>query len=340
MVIQPCTNRMNLDFLPKLRQKQLIHAKYKEFIIDLDNIKVLPKDLKNELKAQNFEILSIKPIRSIVSKDKNTIKTLFERTSDNLKFESVLMRYNDGRNSACLSCMVGCPLNCSFCATGKMGFKANLTSDEIADQLIFWNALLKNDNQQITNVVYMGMGEPLLNLNNVLESINIISSPDYIGLSQKRITISTSGIIKGINDLAAANFKGDLALSLHSAVQDKRELIMPIAKTNKLPELIESLHNYTKTKRTRITFEYILIKGINDSEADAQKLIEIVKEFDALVNLIPYNKIIGCDFERPSNNTIFKFKRLLDNNNIFVTLRLTMGSDTGSACGQLTTNNG
>ena len=331
---------MDLSFLPKLREKQILHAKYKEFIINIKDITVLPKVLINDLTARNFELLSIKPLRTFISEDKNTVKTLFERISDKLKFESVLMIYNDGRKSACVSCMVGCPLNCAFCATGKMGFKANLTSEEISDQVVYWNSYLKSNNEKITNVVYMGMGEPLLNLSEVLNSVEIISLPELIGLSQRRITISTSGIIKGIDELAESSYKGELALSLHSAIQEKREKIMPIAKLNKLPQLISSLGNYVKIKKSRITFEYILIKDLNDSEEDAEALVDILKPFDALVNLIPYNKIIGCDFERPSNNTIFKFKRMLENKNIFVTLRITMGDDSSSACGQLTTKYG
>lgn len=331
---------MDLDSLPILRKKQILHAKYKEFIIDIQKVKVLPKTVINELTARNFSLLSISFLKIFVNADKSTIKALFERNSDKLKFESVLMRYKDGRNSVCLSCMVGCPLNCSFCATGKMGFRANLSYDEITDQVIFWNNYLKAENQVVTNIVYMGMGEPLLNIENVLKSVELISSKDYLGMSQKRITISTSGIVKGIIELSKSNYNGELAVSLHSTDQLKREKIMPVAKLNKLIDLEIALKDYVSIKRNRITFEYILIKGINDGQEDAVNLANFVSKFDHIVNLIPYNKISGSEFERPSNNSIFKFKRLFDSNGINNTLRITMGDDTSSACGQLTTENG
>jgi len=315
-----------------------LFSKYKSLELDIKNYTALPSLLRQELNDHQFSLLSIELVRLFYSNDKQTVKALFRTYSGDL-FESVLMRYEDGRNSACVSSMIGCPLNCSFCATGKMGFTANLDEFEISDQVIFWANFLKKEKEKITNVVYMGMGEPLLNLDNVLNSIKIITDKNYFGLGQKHITVSTAGIVKRIDQLTLSDFNGNLAISLHSPFQKIREEIMPIAKLNKLSDLMDSVYRFEESKKTRITLEYILINGINMNESDANKLADITKGHNFLVNLIPYNKVAGCDYKRPSNNQVFKFYRLLKSLKINVTLRLGMGYDNNSSCGQLTTIN-
>lgn len=316
-----------------LREKQIDFAKYKKSIISIKEITTLPKDYL----AERDSLLSFSVIKKIESQDKKTIKILAQRVSDSLKFESVLMRYKDGRNSACVSSMVGCPLNCRFCATGKMGFKANLTEMEIADQVVFWNNFLLSKSEKITNVVFMGMGEPLLNIENVLSAISIIT--EKIGMANSRITISTAGVIKGIERLTAIKYKGELAISLHSAVQANRQNLMPIAITNKLDDLKRVLVEFQRVTKNRITLEYILIEDFNVSSNDALELKRFTDGLNVLINLIPYNDIGIKDLRRPSNNKIFKFKRELENIGLNVTLRYTMGDDNLAACGQLYAKN-
>jgi 23S rRNA (adenine2503-C2)-methyltransferase len=274
-----------------------------------------------------------------VSQDTKTIKALFSRKIDDKKLETVLMMHKDGRNTVCVSCMIGCPVNCAFCATGKMGFKANLTAGEIVDQVLYFSKYLSQTDKKVTNVVYMGMGEPLLNYDEVMKSIDILTDEKKMGLSQRRITISTSGYIPQLRKLIASNYKGNLAISLHSANQLIREKIMPVAKVYKINDLMEALAEYEANGGRRITYEYVLIKDLNDTKECAEDLVKLLKGKLALVNLIPYNKVDGADFEKSSKNSIFSFLKILQTNNIEATIRVTMGDDSAAACGQLAQNN-
>jgi 23S rRNA (adenine2503-C2)-methyltransferase len=329
----------NLD-TQKYRIKQLIEAKYKHGLQNMHDFKLWPKELKDKYSQElESELFSLEALKRVVSASDNTVKVLFARKSDQAKFETVLMQHEDGRNTVCVSCMIGCPVNCSFCATGKLGFKANLTCDEIVDQVLFFVAELAPKLQRITNVVFMGMGEPLLNLQNVKEAISIMTNPEYLGLGDRRITVSTSGYVPQLLDLVESGFKGNIAISLHSALQVKREKLMPVAKVYPLTKLFEVLDNYTATSKRRVTYEYILLQGFNDGEDDAMALVHLLKNKLAHVNLIPYNSISGSDFERPSRNKIFAFKNLLSQNGINTTIRVTMGDDENAACGQLAYKN-
>ena len=261
---------------------------------------------------------------------KNAVK-LF----DDYTVESVLIP-TDERTTACVSSQVGCSLDCHFCATAKLKRMRNLNPDEIYDQVVtINNQSLKYFNRSISNIVFMGMGEPLMNYNNLISSIEKISSDKGLNISQKRIVVSTSGIPKMIKKLADENLKVNLALSLHSAIEEKRNKIMPFSKKFSLDDIKESLlYWYSLTKR-RVTFEYIVWKGVNDSIDDINALIKYCKSVPSKVNLIEYNSIGDESFKSASQNMINLYKDLLEKNKITVTVRRSRGKDIDAACGQL-----
>ncbi|MBD3362665.1 23S rRNA (adenine(2503)-C(2))-methyltransferase RlmN [Candidatus Dojkabacteria bacterium] len=320
--------------IPKFRIKQFNNLYYKELINSFDELFTWPKDLRKKLK-EKIEFSTIKADKKIMSKDRATQKVLFRRKSDNHKFESVLMLHDDDRNTVCVSCMVGCPVGCKFCATGQMGFKAKLSAKEIIDQILYFQRHLNTQNQKITNIVFMGMGEPLLNLNEVQKSIAVITDPDKLAMSTRRITISTVGIIPGIRKLIKSDFKGRLAISLHAPTQTLREVLIPIANQYKLKDLMRVLSNYTHKTNKRVSYEYVLIRNINDSEQNAKQLAELLHNRLAHVNLIPYNPIKEDTFSTPAKNTIYNFAKILEDKGITYTIRVTMGEDVNAACGQL-----
>ena len=270
------------------------------------------------------------------SKDQKTTKILFRRKSKEDLLEGVLMKHKDGRNTICVSCMVGCPVNCVFCATGQLKFGGNLNTREIIDQILHFKRQLKKEDEKITNIVFMGMGEPLLNLDNVLEAIDIITDPEKLAMSKRRLTISTSGYIPQLKRLTKEGFIGKLAISLHAPNQKLRKKLMPtVAKTNPLDKLMRALDQYTKKTNKQITYEYVLIDKINDQKKHADELSELLKNRLAHVNLIPYNPIGKKAFRRSSDKNIKKFEKILSDNNISFTRRVTMGEDIDAACGQL-----
>ena len=281
---------------------------------------------------------TILPIKELKSIDGGTNKVLFKRISDGKLFESVLMKHNDKRNTVCVSCMIGCPLGCKFCATGKMKFIGNLSSREIVDQVLYFARILKKQKQSVTNIVFMGMGEPLLNFENVMEAIKVLNNPELLGIGIRRITISTSGITPQIKELIKQGYKGRLALSLHSPDQKLRESIMPIAKKYPLPELIVAVKSFAIRTQLRVSYEYILIDGVNDLPEHAYLLVELIGNTNsdlAHINLIPYNPINGALFKRSSLKSIHTFSHILSENGISNTIRVTMGDDIKAACGQL-----
>jgi len=234
--------------------------------------------------------------------------------------------------------MIGCPLGCIFCATGKMKFIGNLSSREIVDQVLHFARILKKEKQTITNIVFMGMGEPLLNFEQVMESIKILNDPKRFGFGIRRITISTSGITSQIYELLKSDYKGRLALSLHAPSQKLRESLMPIAKTNPLPELISVVKKFANRTQLRISYEYILIHGVNDQPEHADSLVELIGGVDSdfvHINLIPYNPVTGLSFKRSSLSSAHTFAQILTDSGIQNTFRVTMGDDIQAACGQL-----
>ena len=314
------------------RGKQVYEWIWKKSVYSFDDMTNLSKDLRIMLDT-NFIINHIE-VDKIQKSSDGTIKNAV-KLFDDYTVESVLIPTDD-RTTACVSSQVGCSLDCKFCATSKLKRMRNLNPDEIYDQVVtINNQSLKYFKRPLSNIVFMGMGEPLMNYNNLIESIKKISSDKGLNMSQKRIVVSTSGIPKMIKKLADENLKVNLALSLHSAVEKTRNQIMPFSTKFSLEDIKESLlYWYSKTKR-RITFEYIVWKGINDTVEDVNALVSYCKSIPSKVNLIEYNTIGDKNFISATDNIINLYKDLLEKNKITVTVRRSRGKDIDAACGQL-----
>jgi len=314
------------------RGKQVYEWIWKKSVYSFDDMTNLSKDLRVML-GTHFVINHIE-VDKIQKSSDGTIKNAV-KLFDDYTVESVLIPTDD-RTTACVSSQVGCSLDCKFCATSKLKRMRNLNPDEIYDQVVtINNQSLKYFKRPLSNIVFMGMGEPLMNYNNLIESIEKISSDKGLNMSQKRIVVSTSGIPKMIKKLADENLKVNLALSLHSAVEETRNQIMPFSTKFSLEDIKESLlYWYSKTKR-RITFEYIVWKGINDTVEDVNALVSYCKSIPSKVNLIEYNTIGDKNFISATDNIINLYKDLLEKNKITVTVRRSRGKDIDAACGQL-----
>lgn len=322
---------------PKFRGDQLFNWMYNHLSFDFTEAENFPKQLRNYL-SENFSIKTLDVAGRQDSPETGTRKFLFN-TIDDRKIESVIIPDGE-RATLCISTQVGCPLDCKFCATGLMGYKRNLTVGEIADQYLL--AAKEYGKEKITNIVYMGMGEPLLNYNNTVKSLAIFSNEIAVGLSRNRITVSTSGIAPKIRELADSGVRIKLALSLHSCFEDVRSMIMPINKKYPLKENIEALKYYAKKTKTRITFEYIMLKGVNDRDEDIDALTKLCSQIPSKVNIIPFNSIahmspddISAKLTPTPYNKILEFADKLRANHITVIIRQTQGSDIAAACGQL-----
>ena len=314
------------------RGKQVYEWIWKKSVYSFDDMTNLSKDLRVMLDT-HFVINHIE-VDKIQKSSDGTIKNAV-KLFDDYTVESVLIPTDD-RTTACVSSQVGCSLDCKFCATSKLKRMRNLNPDEIYDQVVtINNQSLKYFKRPLSNIVFMGMGEPLMNYNNLIESIEKISSDKGLNMSQKRIVVSTSGIPKMIKKLADENLKVNLALSLHSALEETRNQIMPFSTKFSLEDIKESLlYWYSKTKR-RITFEYIVWKGINDTVEDVNALVSYCKSIPSKVNLIEYNTIGDKNFISATDNIINLYKDLLEKNKITVTVRRSRGKDIDAACGQL-----
>jgi 23S rRNA (adenine2503-C2)-methyltransferase len=315
----------------KYKAKQLAKWIYNKGVIDFEQM----TDLSNELRRKLSEVAyigNLKLIRKQVSKIDQTEKFLFE-LADGKRIETVLMREKN-RVTVCISTQVGCALSCIFCATGKSGFERNLSAGEIVDQIIAVRGHLRED-EKITNIVIMGMGEPFLNYENTVKAIRIIQSEIGLSISAKRITVSTSGIVPGIRQLADEGLKIKLALSLNAPDDELRRKLMPITKKYPLSEVLDALKYYAKENDIRITFEYVLIKKVNDSAQQALKLAKLIRGIPCKINLIPYNPIKGCQYEKPDEETMQTFRDMLYPRAPAVTLRKSKGADIQAACGQL-----
>ena len=324
--------------LPEYRKTQFHTQYYKNAISSFDELSNWSKDLRESLKTE-VEFTSIIPSKVFGDISKDTMKVLFQRVSDNKLFESVLLRHKDGRNTVCVSCMIGCPVGCKFCATGKMGFISNLISTEIVDQILYFQRLLKIIDQKVTNIVFMGMGEPLLNIKEVFGAIDIITDPQKLALSIRRITISTCGVINGIRELIKLKYKGRLAISLHAPEQQLRESLIPMAKLNKLEDLMNVLDDYVETTGQRVSYEYVLLNGVNDTKKCAEDLSILLGGRMAHVNLIRYNIIDNGEFTKSIQENVNHFCAVLKKYKINYTVRVSLGSEIEGACGQLTTDN-
>lgn len=299
----------------------------------IDDMSNLSKELREKLK-ENFDLYSIS-VDTIQRSSDGVVKVRF-KTSDNFFIEGVLIPAID-RITACVSSQVGCSLTCTFCATGLMDRERNLTHDEIFDQVVQLNKISEEQHsRRLTNIVFMGMGEPLLNYSNVIKAIDKISAPDGLVISPRRITVSTAGISKMIRKLADDKVRFRLALSLHAADDQKRSRLMPINQENNLESLTESLQYFWEKTGNRISFEYVLFEGVNDTLQDAKNLVTLCKKFQLIhVNLIEYNRVQGVPYKGLSFDKMEKFAAILEGYGLNATIRRSRGRDIDAACGQL-----
>ncbi|WP_421827737.1 23S rRNA (adenine(2503)-C(2))-methyltransferase RlmN [Larkinella sp.] len=291
-----------------------------------------------QLLAEHFEVRTLAVSKQQQSAD-GTIKSSFRLFDGNL-VEGVLIpslrKTEDDRMTACISSQVGCSLTCKFCATGYMDRKRNLEASEMVDQVVAIDQQAKEAyGTGLTNIVYMGMGEPLLNYANMLESVERITSPNGLGMAAKRITVSTAGIAKMIKKLGDDQVKFNLALSLHAANDEKRNQIMPINESNSLPALAEALTYFYQKTGTRVTFEYIVFNNVNDTLEDAKELWQFTKKVPAKVNIIEYNPISEADYKNTDPQTLDRFAGFLEDRGVIVNIRRSRGKDIDAACGQL-----
>ncbi len=322
---------------PGFRANQIYDWLWAKGVSSIEEMYNIPKHLSSRLK----EFFFIEPIKfdSIQKSSDGTIKNAV-LLRDGLLVESVLIPTSD-RITACVSSQVGCSLDCNFCATARLKRMRNLDPDEIYDQVLAIHRQgLENFNRPLTNVVFMGMGEPLMNYKNVLSAIEKITQPDGLNFSPKRITLSTVGVPKMIKRLADDKVKFNLAVSLHSAINDIRSSIMPINDSAPIEELVESLVYWYRLTRRKITFEYVIWKEINDKIEDVEALIKLCKQVPSKVNLIEYNFIGDKRFKRAENESIDLYRRKLKENGISALIRKSRGEDIDAACGQLANKTG
>jgi 23S rRNA (adenine2503-C2)-methyltransferase len=318
--------------LPAFRAKQIHTWIYAKYANSLDEMTDLSVELREKLKdVADVPLLTISHLE--VSRD-GTRKYLFA-LPDGLLVESVLIAFENRPNlSVCLSSQVGCAVGCTFCATGYLGFKRNLSSQEMVDQVM---AIQRESGERIANIVYMGQGEPLLNCDAVIQSIETINQS--VGIGARHITVSTSGIVPGINQLAAANLPITLALSLHAPDSNTREEIVPITKKYSIQAVMQAMNDYYNTTRRRLTIEYVMLKGVNDSDDQARHLAEMLKDVHCNINLIPFNPTRNNEGEitylRPDMKTQRRFAEIAGRTGKTVTIRLERGTDIDAACGQL-----
>jgi 23S rRNA (adenine2503-C2)-methyltransferase len=313
--------------LPAFRARQLIHWIYERYARSIQDIMEFSKDLRDALSDKAY-ISNLVLLDRQISKDK-TEKFLFE-LEDRETIESVLIPEEE-RLTLCISSQVGCALGCLFCLTGKLGLKRNLKAHEIADQIINVSRLILP--RRITNVVFMGMGEPLLNFEDVVDALWRITG--LMKISPRRVTLSTSGIAPKILELANRAPMVNLAISLNATTDKVRDYIMPVNKIYPLKKLLDACREFPIPPRRRITFEYVMLKGINDTPEDAKRLVNLLKGIPSKVNLIPFNPFEGCEFQRPDDETVLRFQQILADSNMTALIRKSKGQDILAACGQL-----
>ncbi|MBI5345651.1 MAG: 23S rRNA (adenine(2503)-C(2))-methyltransferase RlmN [Chlamydiae bacterium] len=312
--------------------KQIFEWIYQKKVLSFDQMTNLSKDFKIFLK-DNFLFPSIKITSEVESEDKQTKKYLFT-LEDNRCVEAVLIMSED-RKTICVSSQVGCPVKCCFCASGKKGLLRNLTTSEIVEQVL----LILQKEEKISNIVFMGMGEPLENFDAVVKAIKLFNQEEAFNISQRRITLSTSGIPEKIIELADQDLNINLVLSIHAPNQLLREKLIPFAKKYPLVDILNSMDYYFEKTKRDIAFEYILIKDLNDTESHAKELAALLKNKQCSINLIPYNPIDMVAFKRSETDVINRFKQILISKDLVVTQRYTKGKDIAAACGQLAMQN-
>jgi 23S rRNA (adenine2503-C2)-methyltransferase len=326
---------------PRYRADQILLPLYYQFPKSFDDIPQLPKKLREDLIESGYTIGSAKETHRVVSDDGDTTKLLLQLTDTSV--ETVLMQYDSSkigghpRSTICVSTQIGCAMGCVFCATGQMGFETNLAAEDIVSQVIHFAEILQKRGEHVTNLVFMGMGEPMANYDEMIRAVKILTHDRGFGLGQRHITISTIGISSGIDKLADENLQIGLAISLHAPNNELRKKLVPTAVPNSVEEIIDVGQRYFKKTGRRVTFEYALMDGINDSPEIAKELSVLLQGNGSHVNLIPINPTAG-DFKRPSDDRVAEFAEILSNAGVNCTVRVEKGTEISAACGQLRTD--
>jgi 23S rRNA (adenine2503-C2)-methyltransferase len=314
------------------RVDQILQWVYSRGVCKWESMLNLPLSLREQLSAQ-FSLRALQEIRQEVSANQETIKFLW-KLSDGQLVESVLI-IAPQRRTVCVSSQVGCPARCSFCASGKKGLLRNLTAGEIVEQVYHTQTFLKQKGERVSHIVFMGMGEPFANMDAVLKAIRFLSDPKRLGISQRKMTVSTVGIVEGIERFTEENLQVSLALSLHAPNQTLRQRLIPYARKYSLDAILAAMLAFAEKSGRDITYEYTLLAGINDQPEHARELANLLRGHPCTVNLIPYNPIDGIHFKRPSKDAVDTFRSILQAHNIPSTQRYTKGKDIQAACGQL-----
>lgn len=311
------------------RAGQIYHWIHREYVTDFEEMTNISKSLRSVL-HQRYRLLTVKPVQILTSQIDGTKKYLFQ-LEDGIVIESVLMRYHHG-NSVCISTQAGCRMGCKFCASTLNGLERNLTPSELLSQIY---EIERDTGERVSNIVLMGSGEPLDNYDNVMKFIELITDENGKHLSQRNITLSTCGIVPKIKEMADAKTQITLALSLHASDDATRRALLPIANKYSIKEILDACRYYFEKTGRRITFEYSLVAGVNDTKEEAVKLSELVAGMNCHVNLIPVNPIAERDYRQSDREAVVRFQKILEKNRINVTIRREMGRDINGACGQL-----
>ncbi len=318
---------------PEYRKEQLLGELFNGLITDWSKAKSLPTDIRKSL---TNKLPIYQPDKIIASKEGNTAKAVINfKSGDNAAVETVLMKHGD-RNTVCVSSQLGCPAGCAFCLTGKMGFKRNLTGWEIINQILIWERYLQNSESSVTNIVFMGMGEPFLNYNNVISAAKELNNPQGLNIGARKISISTVGIPKKIIQFAQEKEQFNLAVSLHAPNNQLRSKLIPLNKNHPIEEVLDAVDQYIKITNRKVMLEYLLLDSVNDSTELAQELAELLTERLVMVNLISYNPT--GEFQPSPEKKIAKFKSVLEEEGMEVTRRYKFGRDIKAACGQLSSS--
>jgi 23S rRNA (adenine2503-C2)-methyltransferase len=317
---------------PTFRVRQILEWVYGKRVWDAEAMTNLSKELRDRIE-EKFSFRSLEKVRVQDSGDGETFKFLW-KLGDGKLVESVLICSGE-RRTVCVSSQVGCPAKCAFCASGKKGFFRNLDVGEIVEQVVQIDDHLKERGERVSHIVFMGMGEPLKNYENVIKTVRILIDPLQMGLSQRRITVSTVGVIEGIERMKEEGLKVNLVLSLHAPNQQIRKKVIPYARQYPLEDLLAAMDGYARKTGRDVTYEYILMAGLNDAPEHAEELAELLGRRQCTVNLIPYNPVPGLRLERPERGAVEAFRKVLSRKGMNHTCRYTKGDDIAAACGQL-----
>jgi 23S rRNA (adenine2503-C2)-methyltransferase len=320
--------------LKPYRLRQLYRAATKELQASVNDVTTLPLQLRADLVARGVAFSAIEPMTLQRSSDAQTTKGLF-RLHDGKEVEAVLMEHYGDRTTLCISSQAGCAFACAFCSTGQAGFNRNLSAGEIFDQAWFFARYLAEQKKRITNVVFMGMGEPFHNYEAVMEAVALLNDPHGFGLGHRHITISTVGLVDKIDTFSGERLQVNLAISLHAPTDELRSKMMPVNRRFPLAELMAACERYVRKTNRKVFFEYVMLAGVNDDAASAHALAALMRGRLYHVNLIPYNSTPDAPFAATSDRRIWEFAAILDAAGVPVTVRQNMGRDIAAACGQL-----